>query len=150
MNCPFCKIVAGDAPASMVHADADVLAFMTIHPTAAGECLVIPKAHIDHFTDVRDELAAHIMIVAQHIGRRMREVFRPDRVGFVVHGFGVPHAHLIVVPQHGPHHITSERFAHVEDGRVSFNMSAIPAVERDVLDKQAQLLATPELGIPIP
>jgi hypothetical protein len=68
-------------------------------------------------------------------------------VGFVVHGFGIPHAHLIVVPQHGPHHITSERFVHVEEGRVVFNMSTIPAVQRDVLDKHAQLLAAPDSGI---
>ena len=31
--------------------------------------LVIPKAHIDHFTDIPDDIARRIMVVAQRIGR---------------------------------------------------------------------------------
>lgn len=76
-DCPFCEIVAGRAEASTVYADDAAMAFMTLNPTRPGECLVVPRTHIDHFTDVPDELAAHIMIVAQHIGRRMREQLRP-------------------------------------------------------------------------
>jgi Virulence protein RhuM family/HIT domain len=44
-----------------------------------GECLVIPKAHIDHFTDIADDLAQRIMVVAQRIGRRMRSAFPLER-----------------------------------------------------------------------
>lgn len=102
MACPFCEIVAGRAPVSLIYADETILAFMTLQPFAPGECTGIPRAHIDHFTDVDDDTAAHIMVVAQRIGRRMRNVFAPERVGMVVHGYGVPHAHLILVPQHGP------------------------------------------------
>jgi histidine triad (HIT) family protein len=140
MSCIFCEIVAGRAPASFVHQDELVAAFMTLHPTAPGECLVIPRAHVDHFTDLPDATAQHIMGVAQRIGRRLREVFHPERVGFVVHGYGVAHAHLIIVPQHGPHHITSDRFARVEGGKVVFGLST-PTADRSVLDAHARLLA---------
>lgn len=44
MSCIFCEIVAGRAPASFVHEDELVVAFMTLQPTAPGECLVIPRA----------------------------------------------------------------------------------------------------------
>lgn len=141
MSCIFCEIVAGRAPASFVHQDELVVAFMTLQPSAPGECLVIPRAHVDHFTDVPDATAQHIMGVAQRIGRRLREVFRPERVGFVVHGYGVAHAHLIIVPQHGPHHITSDRFARVVGGKVVFGLSHTPIVDRSVLDAHARLLA---------
>ena len=82
------------------------------------------------------------MVVAQRIGRRMRSVFPLDRVGFLVHGLRRRlHAHLIIVPQQGPHHLTSDRFARIVDGRVAFDMSSIPVADRATLDEHAHLLA---------
>jgi histidine triad (HIT) family protein len=141
MSCVFCDIVARRAPASFVYEDDVVAAFMTLQPTAAGECLVIPKQHVDHFTDLSDDLAQRIIVVAQKIGRRMRAAFPLERVGFLVHGYGVAHAHFIIVPQLGPHHLTSDRFARVADGRVVFDMSRVPTAERAVLDEQARQLS---------
>jgi len=140
--CIFCEIVAGRAPASVIHQDDVLVALMGIQPTSPGECLIIPKAHVDHFTDVPDEVAARIMVVAQRIGRAMRAVFAPQRVGYLVHGYGVAHAHLILVPQQGPHHLTSDRFARAEDGRVVFSLDAIPFAGRADLDQQAHALAS--------
>ena len=147
MSCIFCEIATRRAPASLVFEDESILAFMTLQPSAQGECLVIPRAHIDHFTDVPDALAQRIMVVAQHIGRRMRDIFPLQRVGFLVHGYGVPHAHLIIVPQQGPFHLTSDRFARIADGRVVFDLSRIPVADRAVLDQHAQRLAE-QLDIP--
>jgi histidine triad (HIT) family protein len=141
VSCVFCDIVAGRGPASVVHDDDAVMAFMTLQPTAPGECLVIPKQHIDHFTDISDELAQRIIVVAQRIGRRMRTVFPLERVGFLVHGYGVHHAHLIIVPQQGPHHLTSDRFARIVDGRIVFDLSRVPAASRSTLDEHARLLS---------
>ena len=142
MSCVFCEIVAGRALASIVYEDEHLLAFMTIQPTAAGECLIIPRAHIDHFTDIPDDLAQRIMLIAQHIGRSMRASFPLQRVGYLVHGYGVPHAHLIIVPQQGPYHLTSDRFARVEQGRVVFDLSHVAMAERAELDAHAQRLAS--------
>src|SRR4051812_3674835 len=133
MTCIFCEIVAGRAPASFVYRDELVSAFMTLQPTAPGECLVIPNAHVDHFTDVPDHTVAHIATVAQAIGRRMRGVFPLERVGYLVHGYGVAHAHFIVVPQQGPHHLTSDRFARVVDGNVVFDLTRVPVADRATL-----------------
>ena len=141
LPCVFCEIVAGRSPVSLIYEDDVVSAFMTIQPTAPGECVVIPKAHVDHFTDVPDDVAQRIMIVAQRIGRRMRAAFAPQRIGYLVHGYGVAHAHLIIVPQHGPHHLTSDRFARIVDGRVVFDLAAVPFADRARLDEHARLLA---------
>lgn len=146
MGCVFCEIVAGRAPASVIHEDNVLIAFMGIQPTAPGECLIIPRAHIDHFTDVPDAVAERIIVAAQRIGRAMRVLFRAERVGYLVHGYGVPHAHLILVPQHGPHHLTSDRFARVDDGRVVFDLSTIPLADRTTLDRQAAALASALTG----
>jgi hypothetical protein len=71
----------------------------------------------------------------------MRAVFPLERVGYLVHGFGVGHAHFIIVPQQGPHHLTSDRFAHAVDGRVVFDLSAVAVADRATLDEHARLLA---------
>ena len=141
MTCIFCEIVAGRSPASVVYDDETVTAFMALQPTAPGECLVIPKAHVDHFTDLSDDLARHIIEVAQKIGRRMRTVFMPDRVGLLVHGYGVGHAHMIIVPQRGPYHLTSDRFARIENGEIVFDLTRVPVASRSTLDEHARLLA---------
>ena len=141
MTCVFCEIVAHRVPASFVYEDDRVAAFMSIQPTAAGECLVIPREHVDHFTDLPDDIAEHIMVLAQRIGRRMREVFPLERVGYLVHGYGVAHAHLVIVPQQGPYHLTSDRMARIVDGRVIFDLSSIPVADREVLDAHARLLS---------
>ena len=57
-SCVFCEIVAGDSLASILHEDEFSLCFMTLRPTRPGECMVIPKDHIDHFIDIPAELLA--------------------------------------------------------------------------------------------
>jgi histidine triad (HIT) family protein len=141
VSCIFCDIVAGRAPASFVYRDDHVAAFMSLHPTAPGECLVIPNEHIDHFTDIPDPIASHIMAIAQRIGRRMRDAFSLQRVGYLVHGYGVAHAHFILVPQQGPHHLTSEHFARIENGRIVFDLTQVPVANRSTLDEHARLLS---------
>jgi len=139
-RCIFCEIVAGREPSSIIYQDDHVMAFMGIRPIRPGECMVIPKDHIDHFTDIDDQVSQHIILIAQRIGRRMREVFKPKRVGMVVHGFGVPHAHLILVPQHDPYDITSARFAYLKDGEIAFGVQHVPVADRSTLDGHARLL----------
>jgi histidine triad (HIT) family protein len=46
MSCLFCRIIAGEIPASTVYEDDDVLAFSDIHPQAPLHVLIVPKRHI--------------------------------------------------------------------------------------------------------
>lgn len=140
-NCVFCRIVAGDSPASVIWQDEDTMAFTNLRAINKGECMVIPKEHIDHFTSVPDALAAKIILVAQRIGRTILESYRPERVGYVVHGYGVPHAHFLIVPQNDPNDITSRRFIRVVDGKIEFSEEHLLLVPREELDRMAAELA---------
>ena len=101
MPCPFCQIAANEAPRSVVYEDNEILAFLDVAPVNLGQCVIIPKAHVDHFTDLSDDIASRMMVVAQHIGRKQREARKPrPRIGHIVHGFGIAHAHLVVIPQY--------------------------------------------------
>jgi len=46
MNCIFCKIAAGEIPATIVHQDEDVVAFRDLNPQAPTHILIIPRKHI--------------------------------------------------------------------------------------------------------
>lgn len=54
-DCVFCRIVAGEIPASVVYEDAEVICFEDLHPQAPVHVLAVPKKHV---ADVV-ELAAH-------------------------------------------------------------------------------------------
>ncbi|GAA4979433.1 histidine triad nucleotide-binding protein [Yinghuangia aomiensis] len=51
-DCLFCKIVAGDVPATVVHETKDVVAFRDINPQAPTHILVIPRAHYPNAGDL--------------------------------------------------------------------------------------------------
>ena len=60
---------------------------------------------------------------------------------YLLHGYGVPHAHLIVVPQHGPDDITSGRLAYLEGGQIKFGVGHLNEPPREELDRLARLLS---------
>lgn len=48
-DCIFCKIIAGEIPASKVYEDEQVLAFLDISQVTLGHTLVVPKNTIAIF-----------------------------------------------------------------------------------------------------
>ncbi len=139
-SCVFCKIVAGEVESSKIYEDDEILVFMDIQPVRQGQVLVIPKDHIDHFSDIPDALALRIYMKTHALLKAVREVVRPERMGLVVHGYGVPHAHMIILPQHHEDDITSARMADIENGRVIFTHKKLPVVSREELDRMSQLI----------
>ncbi len=138
-ECVLCQIVSGnDDDYTMAYEDEHLLAFMARRPVNPGEVVIFPRQHVDHVTDLPDDLAAHLWRVAMRLGRAVREEFEPQRVGFVVHGFGVAHAHLMVVPLERSGDITSRQFIRVENGDVVIGASHIPFTPKEVLATTAR------------
>ncbi len=54
-DCLFCKIAAGEIPATIVHQDDDVVAFEDINPQAPHHVIIIPRHHIATVNDVEPE-----------------------------------------------------------------------------------------------
>ena len=97
----FTKIIRGEIPSHKVYEDDKTFAFLDISPYTYGHTLVVPKEETDHLWDLNDELYLHVMKVAKKIAERQREVLKPKRVGIIVEGFAVPHAHVHVFPMEG-------------------------------------------------
>lgn len=67
--CVFCKIVAGEAPASLVYRDDRVIVFPVLHPVNRGHLIVVPKKHLASFQDLDDATAAQVLIVAKKMAQ---------------------------------------------------------------------------------
>ena len=94
----FAKIVNGEIPAYKVAEDENYFAFLDINPLAKGHTLVITKQEIDYFFDLPDELIAGMHVFAKNIAMAIDSVVDCKRVGVVVLGLEVPHAHLHLIP----------------------------------------------------
>ena len=66
MSCLFCKIVAGEIPASRVYEDDRIVAFNDIIPQAPMHVLVVPREHV---STVNDLDPAHDALVGEMVRR---------------------------------------------------------------------------------
>ncbi|MDQ1740836.1 MAG: histidine triad family protein [Pseudonocardiales bacterium] len=64
VDCLFCKIIAGEIPATVVLDDADWLAFEDIDPKAPAHVLVVPKRHLADIGELGTDPAAAAALVA--------------------------------------------------------------------------------------
>ena len=72
-DCIFCKIVAGELPATKVYEDEEILAFNDIHPKASTHLLVIPKKHIANLNELTTQdhdLMARLMLSLPKIAQQ--------------------------------------------------------------------------------
>ncbi|BBA97346.1 putative Hit-like protein [Actinacidiphila reveromycinica] len=75
-DCLFCKIVAGDIPATVVRETPTTIAFRDINPQAPTHVLVIPRVHYANAT----ELAAGDPAAAADVLREAGEVAAQEKV----------------------------------------------------------------------
>jgi len=69
-ECLFCRIVAGDIPAAIVHQDDEIVAFRDINPQAPTHVLLIPRKHVRSLADLwtdDDALIGRLVRVAAQI-----------------------------------------------------------------------------------
>lgn len=71
-DCVFCRIIDGQAPASIVYRDELVTAFMDISPVTPGHLLVVPNQHSPYLEGLGDDAGQHLF----HIGRRLSLAMR--------------------------------------------------------------------------
>jgi histidine triad (HIT) family protein len=105
VDCIFCKIVAGELPATIVRSDERTLAFMDINPGTRGHCLVIPRAHAADLIEVSPEDLAACALAARDLAGRALDGLGADGVN-LINSCGaaawqtVFHFHLHVIPRY--------------------------------------------------
>ncbi len=94
----FTKIVAGEIPAHKILEDDKYLAFLDLRPVNPGHTLVIPKQEVDYIFDVEDELLKGLVVFAKKVAKAIGKAFPCKKVGIMVAGIEVPHAHVHLIP----------------------------------------------------
>jgi histidine triad (HIT) family protein len=128
-SCVFCRIVRGQAPASIIYEDDAVMAFLDIRPLYTGHTLVIPKQHYVDIFDIPDTLLSQVYIVAKHISPAIKAATQADGISIIQQngkaaGQDIFHLHVHVVP----------RF----EGQKMPRFSELKEVERAQLDEMAK------------
>jgi histidine triad (HIT) family protein len=104
-DCLFCKIVAGDLPATLVREDEWTVAFMDINPATRGHLLVVPREHSTNLLEIGREDLAACAAAAQALAALVSERLGADGVN-VLNSCGraawqtVSHFHLHVIPRY--------------------------------------------------
>jgi histidine triad (HIT) family protein len=94
----FSRIIAGEIPCYKVAETDQFLAFLDIRPVMKGHTLCIPKQEVDEIFDLEDNLLAELSIFAKKVAQGVKAVVPCKRVGVMVIGLEVPHAHIHLVP----------------------------------------------------
>lgn len=105
-SCIFCKIIAGEAPGSIVYEDERALALMDVNPVTVGHTLVIPRQHYAFLADMDEPTGMHLFKIAQRMAAALRasgvqcegvNLFLADGEAAFQDVF---HVHLHVIPRY--------------------------------------------------
>jgi histidine triad (HIT) family protein len=94
----FTKIVNGEIPSWKVAEDENFYAFLDIFPVTKGHTLVIPKKEVDYLFDLDDPTYTGLQLFAKKVALGIQKAIPCKRVGVMVLGLEVPHAHIHLVP----------------------------------------------------
>jgi histidine triad (HIT) family protein len=104
-ECVFCRIVAGEIPANVVHEDGETLAFMDLGQVNPGHVLVAVKRHAQDIYALDESQARALFGAVARVARGIRAAFAPQ--GLSVYqangkaaGQTVFHLHIHVVPRY--------------------------------------------------
>ena len=105
----FTRIIRGEIPSQKLLEDDRFLAFLDIRPINPGHALVIPKLEVDQLFDLETGMLAAILPFAQQVARALKAAVPCRRIGVMVAGFEVPHAHIHLVPIQGESELSFAR-----------------------------------------
>jgi histidine triad (HIT) family protein len=104
-DCVFCRLVAKQIPATVVHEDEHTLAFMDIGQVNPGHVLVALKSHAENLYALNEVQAAAVGRSCARVARAIRDAFAPAGLS-VYQANGEPagqtvfHYHVHLLPRH--------------------------------------------------
>ncbi len=103
-NCIFCKIVAGEIPATKIYEDDYTIAFLSTQPNNPGHALVIPKDHFENIYGLPDETLCRMIITVKKVALAIKNGINADGINLgmnneVPAGQAIFHAHIHIIPR---------------------------------------------------
>lgn len=109
MDCIFCKIVNKEIPCFKVWGNERFLVFLDIVPINPGHILIVPKNHNEEIFKIEDDLYNELFQIAKKLSEPLRKATEAKRVGMMIIGFDINHAHLHLVPLYKGPELNPER-----------------------------------------
>ncbi len=122
----FTKIIRGEVPSYKIAESEDFYAFLDVNPLAKGHTLVVPKKEIDYLFDLEDDLLARMQIFAKKVALGIEQVVPCERIGVVVLGLEIPHAHIHLIP------INHESDIDFKQPRVNLTESEMATIAKEI------------------
>ncbi|MBN2976751.1 diadenosine tetraphosphate hydrolase [Pseudomonas fluorescens] len=103
MDCIFCNIACGTAPAHLLWEDQTHMAFLSLFPNTPGFSVVIPKNHHGSYAFAEsDKVLCDLIVAAKKTALLLdRALEGVARTGMILEGYGVDHLHAKLFPMHG-------------------------------------------------
>jgi len=94
----FSRIITGEIPSYKIAENDRFFAFLDINPMAKGHTLLVPKQETDYLFDLDDLLLSEMIVFAKKVVKAIETAVPCKRVGIMVIGLEVPHAHIHLIP----------------------------------------------------
>ena len=122
----FTKIVKGEIPSHKVFENEKFYAFLDINPLTKGHTLVIPKKEVDYLFDIDDALLSEMILVSKRIAKAIEKAISCTRVGMMVIGLEVLHAHIHLIP------IQNEGDMNLSNKRVELSKEEFEKIAKEI------------------
>ncbi|MBA2560373.1 MAG: HIT domain-containing protein [Propionibacteriales bacterium] len=102
VDCLFCRIVSGEAPAAIVLETPDTVGFLDTRPVFKGHVLVVPRIHVTTLVELSDDLIVPVFASARSVAATMVSTLSAQGSFVALNNVvsqSVPHVHVHVVPR---------------------------------------------------
>ena len=128
MSSIFTKIIRGEIPSYKVAEDNKNIAFLDISPIKRGHVLCVPKLEVDELFELPMDDYNSLMSFTKRVAQSLKRVLPCKRIGSMVLGMEVPHAHIHLVPINAEHELS---FSNV---KVNFSSEEMLALAKAISD----------------
>ena len=129
----FTKIIQGEIPSYKIAETEHYYAFLDIRPLVKGHVLAVPKMEVDYLFDLPDEVLTGLMAFAKKVSKAIEAVVPCKRVGVLVVGTEVPHAHIHLIP------FNKEKEMYLGNKPVEMEQEEFTTLAQKISDKYLEL-----------
>lgn len=151
-KCVFCEIANGNIQTPGIFwEDSNYIAFLSVYPNTEGFTVLMPKKHYgSNVLSMLDKELQEFILAAKKVSKILLNHFEDvGRVGLIIEGTGVNHAHIKLIPMHGTGHMkkgiwkqylsNNNKFFEKYEGYISSNDG--PKADKEELKKLAEKLS---------
>ncbi len=122
-KCIFCEIIKGnlDTP-GIFWENKDFMAFLSGFPSTDGNTVVVSKKHYDSdVLNMPNKVLSDFILASKKVSKILMKHYKDvGRVGLIIEGTGINHAHIKLIPMHGTEYMKKGVWKQYLSGKPKF------------------------------